>query len=55
MGGLPNVDEDFLRNFFGKYGKVLDVNIMIDQQNKKSRGKTFSLSGFSHLLIHFID
>lgn len=41
MGGLPNVDEDFLRNFFGKYGKVLDVNIMIDQQNKKSRGKTF--------------
>ncbi|XP_061173412.1 DAZ-associated protein 1-like isoform X1 [Saccostrea echinata] len=41
MGGLPNVDEDFLRNFFGKYGKVLDVNIMIDQQNKKSRGFGF--------------
>ena len=41
MGGLPNVDSEYLTNFFSKYGKVLDVNVMVDPVTKKSRGFGF--------------
>lgn len=40
LGGLPsNVTETDLRVFFGRYGKVMEVVIMYDQEKKKSRGK----------------
>lgn len=42
MGGLPsNVTETDLRLFFGRYGKVMEVVIMYDQEKKKSRGFGF--------------
>lgn len=41
MGGLPNVDSEYLTNYFSKYGKVLDVNVMVDPVTKKSRGFGF--------------
>lgn len=43
LGGLPsNVTETDLRVFFGRYGKVMEVVIMYDQEKKKSRGKNYS-------------
>ncbi|VDI12708.1 RNA-binding protein Musashi [Mytilus galloprovincialis] len=41
MGGLPNVDAEYLTNYFSKYGKVLDVNVVVDQETKKSKGFGF--------------
>ncbi|KAF9419880.1 hypothetical protein HW555_003713 [Spodoptera exigua] len=42
LGGLPsNVTETDLRVFFGRYGKVMEVVIMYDQEKKKSRGFGF--------------
>lgn len=42
LGGLPsNVTETDLRAFFGRYGKVMEVVIMYDQEKKKSRGFGF--------------
>ncbi|XP_070494956.1 heterogeneous nuclear ribonucleoprotein 27C-like isoform X3 [Chironomus tepperi] len=42
LGGLPsNVTETDLRMFFGRYGKVMEVVIMYDQEKKKSRGFGF--------------
>ncbi|CAG2122405.1 unnamed protein product [Medioppia subpectinata] len=39
LGGLPpNVNESTLRDFFSKYGKVVEVVIMYDQEKKKTRG-----------------
>lgn len=64
LGGLPsNVTETDLRTFFTRFGKVMEVVIMYDQEKKKSRGisrncnkvvlrfKTwfFSTSGFGFL------
>lgn len=40
LGGLPsNVTETDLRSFFTRFGKVMEVVIMYDQEKKKSRGK----------------
>lgn len=40
LGGLPsNITETDLRVFFGRYGKVMEVVIMYDQEKKKSRGE----------------
>ncbi|CAO1395324.1 unnamed protein product [Diamesa hyperborea] len=42
LGGLPaNVTETDLRNFFNRYGMVMEVVIMYDQEKKKSRGFGF--------------
>ncbi|KAI5724496.1 hypothetical protein M8J77_003415, partial [Diaphorina citri] len=42
LGGLPsNVTETDLRTFFNRYGKVMEVVIMYDQEKKKSRGFGF--------------
>lgn len=42
LGGLPaNVTETDLRSFFTRYGKVMEVVIMYDQEKKKSRGFGF--------------
>lgn len=42
LGGLPsNVTETDLRLFFGRFGKVMEVVIMYDQEKKKSRGFGF--------------
>ncbi|CAK1580829.1 unnamed protein product [Parnassius mnemosyne] len=42
LGGLPsNITETDLRMFFGRYGKVMEVVIMYDQEKKKSRGFGF--------------
>ncbi|XP_071450449.1 heterogeneous nuclear ribonucleoprotein 27C isoform X3 [Hetaerina americana] len=42
LGGLPsNVTETDLRSFFQRYGKVMEVVIMYDQEKKKSRGFGF--------------
>lgn len=42
LGGLPaNATETDLRTFFGRYGKVMEVVIMYDQERKKSRGFGF--------------
>lgn len=39
LGGLPsNVTETDLRMFFKRYGKVMEIVIMYDQEKKKSRG-----------------
>lgn len=39
LGGLPsNVTETDLRSFFQRFGKVMEVVIMYDQEKKKSRG-----------------
>jgi RNA-binding protein Musashi len=39
LGGLPsNVTETDLRTFFTRFGKVMEVVIMYDQEKKKSRG-----------------
>lgn len=39
LGGLPsNVTETDLRSFFTRFGKVMEVVIMYDQEKKKSRG-----------------
>lgn len=40
LGGLPsNLTETDLRNFFSRYGAVMEVVIMFDQEKKKSRGE----------------
>ncbi|XP_011501673.1 PREDICTED: heterogeneous nuclear ribonucleoprotein 27C isoform X2 [Ceratosolen solmsi marchali] len=42
LGGLPsNVTETDLRSFFQRFGKVMEVVIMYDQEKKKSRGFGF--------------
>jgi len=42
LGGLPsNLTETDLRNFFSRYGNVMEVVIMFDQEKKKSRGFGF--------------
>ncbi|XP_076337497.1 uncharacterized protein LOC143239828 isoform X1 [Tachypleus tridentatus] len=42
LRGLPsNCTETMLREFFSKYGKVMEVVIMYDQERKKSRGFGF--------------
>lgn len=46
LGGLPsNLTETDLRNFFSRFGGVMEVVIMFDQEKKKSRG------GLTHLLV----
>lgn len=45
LGGLPsNLTETDLRNFFSRYGAVMEVVIMFDQEKKKSRGELFFYS-----------
>ncbi|XP_054160853.1 heterogeneous nuclear ribonucleoprotein 27C-like isoform X2 [Oppia nitens] len=42
LGGLPpNVNETVLRDYFSKFGKVIEVVIMYDQEKKKTRGFGF--------------
>uniref|UniRef100_A0A182J171 RRM domain-containing protein n=1 Tax=Anopheles atroparvus TaxID=41427 RepID=A0A182J171_ANOAO len=42
LGGLPpNITETDLRTFFCRYGNVMEVVIMYDQEKKKSRGFGF--------------
>ncbi|CAH0385259.1 unnamed protein product [Bemisia tabaci] len=42
LGGLPsNVTETDLRSYFSRFGKVMEVVIMYDQEKKKSRGFGF--------------
>lgn len=42
LGGLPpNITETDLRSFFSRYGNVMEVVIMYDQEKKKSRGFGF--------------
>uniref|UniRef100_A0A1B6HMU0 RRM domain-containing protein n=2 Tax=Cicadellinae TaxID=33370 RepID=A0A1B6HMU0_9HEMI len=42
LGGLPsNVTETDLRTYFMRFGKVMEVVIMYDQEKKKSRGFGF--------------
>lgn len=42
LGGLSsNLTETDLRGFFSRYGKVMEVVIMYDQEKKKSRGFGF--------------
>ncbi|XP_071564012.1 heterogeneous nuclear ribonucleoprotein 27C isoform X5 [Temnothorax nylanderi] len=42
LGGLPsNVTETDLRSYFTRFGKVMEVVIMYDQEKKKSRGFGF--------------
>lgn len=42
LGGLPaNITETDLRNFFSRYGNVMEIVIMYDQEKKKSRGFGF--------------
>lgn len=49
LGGLPaNVTESDLRAFFVRYGQVMEVVIMYDQEKKKSRG--FGFLSVSHTL-----
>lgn len=50
LGGLPsNVTETDLRSFFTRFGKVMEVVIMYDQEKKKSRGENLK-----HCKIHAI-
>ncbi|XP_066994467.1 heterogeneous nuclear ribonucleoprotein 27C isoform X1 [Anabrus simplex] len=42
LGGLPsNITETDLRSYFTRFGKVMEVVIMYDQEKKKSRGFGF--------------
>lgn len=42
LGGLPSsITETDLRAFFGRYGEVVEVVIMYDQEKKKARGFGF--------------
>ncbi|XP_021936639.1 heterogeneous nuclear ribonucleoprotein 27C isoform X5 [Zootermopsis nevadensis] len=42
LGGLPsNITETDLRTYFTRFGKVMEVVIMYDQEKKKSRGFGF--------------
>lgn len=44
LGGLPpNVTETDLRQFFDRYGKVVEVVIMYDQERRRTRGKLYFL------------
>lgn len=44
LGGLPsNVTETDLRSYFQRFGKVMEVVIMYDQEKKKSRGNFIML------------
>ncbi|XP_029671661.1 heterogeneous nuclear ribonucleoprotein 27C-like [Formica exsecta] len=55
LGGLPSdVTETDLRSYFTRFGKVMEVVIMYDQEKKKSRGDIYlrqntgsSVPGFS--------
>jgi RNA-binding protein Musashi len=50
LGGLPaNVTESDLRAFFVRYGQVMEVVIMYDQEKKKSRG--FGFLSVSHNFV----
>lgn len=49
LGGLPsNVTETDLRSFFTRFGKVMEVVIMYDQEKKKSRGECIMDIIFTH-------
>ena len=53
LGGLPaNVTESDLRAFFVRYGQVMEVVIMYDQEKKKSRGFGFLSVSDSHQLYY---
>jgi len=55
LGGLPsNVTETDLRSYFTRFGKVMEVVIMYDQEKKKSRGELIFTSGYIHKLMHCI-
>lgn len=55
LGGLPpNVTETDLRQFFDRYGKVVEVVIMYDQERRRTRGKLFSVISPSTKLIILI-
>ncbi|KAK0580109.1 hypothetical protein LWI29_036485 [Acer saccharum] len=42
VGGIPqSVSEDELKNFFSKYGKVLEQQIILDRETNRSRGFGF--------------
>ena len=42
LGGLPSsITETDLRAYFGRYGEVVEVVIMYDQEKKKARGFGF--------------
>jgi len=42
LGGLPpNITETDLRSFFDRYGKVIEVVIMYDQERRRTRGFGF--------------
>lgn len=42
IGGLPNtVDQNALKNYFEKFGKVATTNIVYDHKTQKSRGFAF--------------
>ncbi|KAK1559754.1 hypothetical protein Q3G72_017978 [Acer saccharum] len=42
VGGIPQlVSEDELKNFFSKYGKVLEQQIILDRETNRSRGFGF--------------
>lgn len=47
LGGLPsNVTETDLRLYFSRFGKVMEIVIMYDQEKKKSRGNYTPLFEF---------
>ena len=51
LGGLPsNLTETDLRNFFSRFGGVMEVVIMFDQEKKKSRGEFSDRCGHTFLL-----
>lgn len=53
LGGLPsNITETDLRVFFGRYGKVMEVVIMYDQEKKKSRGRFLHFRLFCLCFLH---
>lgn len=53
LGGLPpNVTETDLRSFFDRYGKVVEVVIMYDQERRRTRGSFFVLSYFVDIINH---
>ena len=54
LGGLPsNVTETDLRTYFARFGKVMEVVIMYDQEKKKSRGMMF-VKFLGHLKVSFL-
>lgn len=54
LGGLPaNVTESDLRAYFVRYGQVMEVVIMYDQEKKKSRG--FGFLSVSHIFAQIFS